>query len=159
MKKYIPVDFDEKGNAVLGREKNTPTSNSFIPTTWAPGGDEGNGIKSVSVSPALAADPAIESFFPIYYDDLTEEEKQSGRMLNVFVDELDTSAQYTFTITPSSEWYALNTETMEHGGKGEPVSMTVQGGMLENGIALVAASENTEMPAEQVAAILTATVK
>ena len=31
MKKYIPVDFDEKGNAVLGREKNTPTSNSFIP--------------------------------------------------------------------------------------------------------------------------------
>ena len=33
MKKYIPVDFDEKGNVILGGERNTPTSNGFIPTT------------------------------------------------------------------------------------------------------------------------------
>ena len=62
MKKYIPVDFDEKGNAVLGREKNTPTSNSFIPTTWAPGGSEGKqGVKSISISPAITTNPALDS--------------------------------------------------------------------------------------------------
>lgn len=40
MKKYYPVDFDEKGNAVLGNAKSTPTSNGFIPTAWAPGGSD-----------------------------------------------------------------------------------------------------------------------
>lgn len=40
MKKYYPVDFDEKGNAVLGNAKSNPTSNGFIPTAWAPGGSD-----------------------------------------------------------------------------------------------------------------------
>lgn len=40
MKKYYPVDFDEKGNAVLGNAKSSPTSNGFIPTAWAPGGGD-----------------------------------------------------------------------------------------------------------------------
>ena len=107
MKKYYPVDFDEKGNAVLGNAKSNPTSNGFIPTTWAPGGDAGNGIKSISISPSISTTPALESLFPIYYDDLTEEEKAEGKktvLLNA--SSLTLGDTYTATITATDTWYA-----------------------------------------------------
>ena len=125
MKKYIPVDFDEKGNAVLGREKNTPTSNGFIPTTWAPGGGDENkqGLKSISISPAITTTPALDSLFPIYYDDLTEEEKEDGKGLHVDTGgELEDTDTYTITVTPTSEWYAFNPNSGITGGKGEPIT-------------------------------------
>ena len=108
MKKYIPIDFDEKGKVILGREKNTPTSNGFIPTTWAPGGsDEGKqGLKSISISPAITTDPALDSLFPIYYDDLTDEQKQSGVTVQVTGAITDESV---LTITPTSDWYCICT--------------------------------------------------
>ena len=130
MKKYYPVDFDEKGNAVLGRAKNTPTSNGFIPTTWAPdGGDEGNGIKSITITPAITTDPALESLFPIYYENLTAEEKEDGVYIEVDVDAPPVT-DYTFTLTPTDDMYA---GIMGIGGapimgdeKGAPVSGTNQ---------------------------------
>ena len=128
MKKDYPVDFDEKGNAVLGTPKNTPTSNGFIPTTWAPGGgseDEGNGIKSISISPAITTTPALDSLFPIYYEDLTAEQKQSGVFLTANNETLQ--GQYTVTITPTSNGYIADTDAMEFQGKGEPIVMEVDG--------------------------------
>lgn len=129
MKKYIPVDFDEKGNAVLGREKNTPTSNSFIPTTWAPGGDEGKqGLKSVTISPAIATTPAFESKFPIYWEDMTEEQKQ-GIEVQTFVDfgVIKAGDEYTITVTPTSGLYAAGVGDGDpaFGEKGEPLTFTV----------------------------------
>ena len=109
MKKYYPVDFDEKGNAILGTARTTPTSNGFVPTTWTPGGgseDEGNGIKSVSISPAISTTPALESFFPIYWEDLTAEQKDNGVIINVETDG-ELSGEYAVTITPTAEWYAF----------------------------------------------------
>ena len=102
MKKYYPVDFDEKGNAVLGRAKNTPTSNGFIPTTWAPGGDdEGNGIKSITISPVITTTPALESLFPIYYGD--ERIVGDGFTAELSADEL--AQPVTVTITPTADVY------------------------------------------------------
>lgn len=125
MKKYIPIDFDEKGKAILGRERNTPTSNGFIPTTWAPGGgggDEGkNGIKSISISPAITTTPALDSLFPIYWDDLTEEQKEEGLEFFLYTDaKLVDTDTYTITVTPTAEWYAFRTDPGTTGGKGEP---------------------------------------
>lgn len=109
MKKYYPVDFDEKGNAVLGTPKNTPTSNGFIPTTWVPGGgseDEGkNGIKSISISPAISTTPALESFFPIYWEDLTEEQRRDGITISCTRGDV-TPGEYTLTVEPTGDWYA-----------------------------------------------------
>lgn len=106
MKKYYPVDFDDKGNAVLGTPKNTPTSNGFIPTTWEPGGGEaGNGIKSITISPAITTTPALESLFPIYYDDLTEEQKRDGITINCTRGDI-TQGEYTLTVEPTGDWYA-----------------------------------------------------
>ena len=126
MKKYIPVDFDEKGNAVLGRERNTPTSNGFIPTTWAPGGggEDGNGIKSITISPAITTTPALESFFPIYWEDLTDEQKQDGVPVVINAN-IEDDVQYTFTITPTADFYAASFDGVPgFGGKGEPITIT-----------------------------------
>lgn len=124
MKKYIPLDFDEKGNAVLGNAKNTPTSNGFIPTTWAPGGEAGNGIKSITISPAITTTPALDSLFPIYWEDLTDEEKeQQGKTIMLTTDTtLVDDTTYTVTVTPTADWYAADDD--DYGGKGEPVTFT-----------------------------------
>lgn len=129
MKKYYPVDFDEKGKAVLGKAKDTPTSNGFIPTTWVPGGgseDEGDGLKSITISPAITTTPALDSLFPIYYDDLTEEQKRDGVSLVALPDEI-LQGQHTVTITPTSDWYIADGEAMEFQGKGEPITIEVSG--------------------------------
>ena len=102
MKKYYPVDFDEKGNAVLGNAKDTPTSNGFIPTTWVPGGEseeEGDGVKSVSIS--ISTTPALESLFPIYYGD--ERIVGDGFTAELSADELEQPV--TVTITPTADVY------------------------------------------------------
>lgn len=127
MKKYYPVDFDEKGNAVLGNASNTPTSNGFIPTTWVPGGgieDEGNGIKSITITPAITTTPALESLFPIYYEDLTEEQKQNGIVFNLHTDEQHTD--FVLTITPTSDWHFMDESGDESVRleNGEPVTFS-----------------------------------
>lgn len=126
MKKYYPVDFDEKGNAVLGNAKNTPTSNGFIPTTWAPGGEseeEGDGVKSVSISPAISTTPALASLFPIYWEDLTEEQKQEHavRIAASTQATMKVGDTYTVTVVPTADMYAMGDS--EFGGKGEPVTL------------------------------------
>lgn len=123
MKKYIPLDFDEKGKVILGREKNTPTPNGTIPAIFIPNGsDEGKqGLKSISISPAITTTPALDSLFPIYYDDLTDEQKEGGvELFAITAADLDDNVTYTITVTPTAEWYAFNIDPGTTGGKGEP---------------------------------------
>lgn len=78
---------------------------------------------SISISPAITTTPALDSLFPIYYDDLTDEEKEDGKRLHVDTDValVDTDT-YTITVTPTSEWYAFNSNSGITGGKGEPIT-------------------------------------
>ena len=132
MKKYYPVDFDEKGNAVLGTPKNTPTSNSFIPTTWTPGGgseDEGNGIKSITISPSITTTPALESMFPIDW--------ACGIVdVNATVQGTVADGEYTLTIEPTAnmcvEYYDEAAEDYKFGAPGQTVTQTItaSGGYL-----------------------------
>ena len=130
MKKYIPVDFDEKGNAVLGNASNTPTSNGFIPTTWAPGGsdEEKQGLKSITISPAITTTPALDSLFPIYWDDLPEGEIEEGVEYRSYAATLHTGhaltqgEHYSVSCTPTSAWHYDDTE--DSGGDGETVTVT-----------------------------------
>ena len=124
MKKYYPVDFDENGNAVLGNAKSNPTSNGFIPTTWAPGGEAGNGIKSITISPAITTTPALDSLFPIYYEDLTEDQKQNGVTISCTRGDF-TPDEYTLTVEPTGDWYAGIqgwSDSPQVSGKGESVT-------------------------------------
>lgn len=110
MKKYIPLDFDEKGKVILGREKNTPTPNGTIPAIFIPNGSDEvkQGLKSISISPAITTTPALDSVFPIYWDDLTEEEKAEGKktvLLNA--DSLTVGDTYTAQVAATSDWYVI----------------------------------------------------
>lgn len=160
MKKYIPLDFDEKGKVILGREKNTPTPNGTIPAIFIPGGsDEGKqGLKSISISPAIQTTPALDSLFPIYWDDLTEEQKYPwGSGVNVTAsvteDELTRVfpsagggyevGDFTVTITPTDDWYIYDGINDVWGGKGEPVVCPLHGVVVEDGVTYLI--ESTEL--------------
>lgn len=113
MKKYYPLDFDEKGKVILGREKNTPTQNGTIPAIFIPGGSDENkqGLKSISISPVITTTPALDSLFPIGWDDLPEGEIMEGVEYRSFETTLHTGhaledgAEYSVAYTPSAEWH------------------------------------------------------
>lgn len=129
MKKYIPLDFDEKGKVILGREKNTPTPNGTIPAIFIPGGsDEGKqGLKSISISPAIQTTPTLDSLFPIYWDDLPEGEIEEGVEYKDYETTLHTGHaltqgdSYSVSITPTSEWHYGDIDNI--GGDGETVTV------------------------------------
>jgi hypothetical protein len=84
-------------------------------------GESKQGLKSISISPAIQTTPALDSVFPIYWEDLTEEEKAEGKktvLLNV--GSLTQGDTYTATITATDTWYAQgNGDWSEQGGSAE----------------------------------------
>ena len=123
MKKYYPVDFDEKGNAVLGNAKSNPTSNGFISTTWAPGGsDEGKqGLKSISISPAITTTPTLDAVIPRYYE--------AGGINTIKIQvELGVNASYTVTVTPTPEWYVYTDDGNGEIGEAYSFALTTDDG-------------------------------
>lgn len=156
MKKYYPVDFDEKGNAVLGNAKSTPTSNSFVPTTWAPGGsDDGEqGIESIAFSPAIETTPSLDSFFPIHYGELTEEQKTSG--VEIILKTTDAlSSEYTVTITPTAEWYARTESGMSNKGEAITAKVTPFGDRLMFSTGAAASPDEDEERRSDVMVVIT----
>lgn len=130
MKKYIPLDFDEKGKVILGNAKNAPTPNGTIPAIFIPGGSDENkqGLKSITISPAITTTPALDSLFPIYWDDLPEGEIDEGMEYRSFETTLHTGhaledgAEYSVAYTPSPEWHI---DMISGGGDaGETVTTT-----------------------------------
>lgn len=79
--------------------------------------------------------------FPIYWDDLTDDEKENGKSITLTA-AYDVQTDYYITVTPTSNWYAFDPNGMEPGGKGEPVTYLLVTGDVT--MCLVASS--TEMP-------------
>lgn len=131
MKKYYPIDFDEKGNAILGTARTTPASNGFVPTTWAPPAPsvDGNGIKSITISPSITTTPALESMFPIDWACGTVE-------VNATVQGTVSDGEYTLTIEPTAnmcvEYYDEAAEDYVFGAPGQIITQTItaSGGYL-----------------------------
>ena len=71
-------------------------------------GNVGNGIKSITISPAITTTPALESLFPICYEDLTEEEKAEGKKtVLVNADNLTVGDTYTAQVAATGDWYVI----------------------------------------------------
>lgn len=101
---------------------------------------------SISISPAIQTTPALDSLFPIYYDDLTEEEKAHGLSKEVELPTgTDPSGTYDVTITPTSDWY-VRSSSSAIGEKGEPVvvRMVVESGSAEMRIDAFASNGATQ---------------
>lgn len=151
MKKYIPIDFDEKGKVILGREKNTPTPNGTIPAIFIPGGSDESkqGLKSISISPAITTTPVLDSLVPIYYEDLTEEQKQDVLTYKLTTSEAISQGDvYTVTVTPTSDFYAFD-DNLVASGKGEPLSFTETANPDNLGIGFTVANEIPDQSAPE----------
>ncbi len=130
---------DEGGYIEAWKNSDGTTEVKLIPKS---GGDEGKqGLKSISISPAITTTPALDSLFPIYWEDLTEEEKANGKSLTVYGN-ITTGTTYSFTVTPTSDWYVYAPGT-GFLGKGEPFTVAADenGGKIE--LAEITASETT----------------
>lgn len=78
---------------------------------------------SISISPAITTTPALDSLFPIYWDDLTDEQKQDGVSISAKVPSGTLTGGVIFTATPTSDWYMIDLKTGEPtvGEKGMPI--------------------------------------
>lgn len=89
------------------------------------GDDTKHGIESITISPEVTTTPALDTVFPIYYEDLTDEQKDQG--VNVEVEAAsELSEGFSYTITPTSDWYAVCTTVNPSivGEQGEPIVVT-----------------------------------
>lgn len=116
---------DEGGYIEAWKNSDGTTEVKLIPKSG--GGDEGKqGLKSISISPEITTTPALDSVYPIYYEDLTDEQKQEGVSISVTVPSgsLPTE-EMTFTATPTSDWYIVDIAGGAPiiGEKGAPVSI------------------------------------
>lgn len=112
---------DEGGYIEAWKNSDGTTEVKLIPKS---GGDEGKqGLESITISPNITTNPPISTHFPIYYDDLTESEKQQGKIVECGNAVFDTSATYTATVTPTEEFYAayVSVDPPVIGNKGEPI--------------------------------------
>ena len=122
---------------------NTPnnTNIKIVESLINEGGSEAdNGIKSITISPAITTTPTLESFFPIYWEDLTEEQKQQGvAYLLSASNEPAEGTPVTITITPTGDWYAYDANTGTACEKGQPMPITLNyaHGMLDNAMLMV----------------------
>lgn len=115
---------DEGGYIEAWKNSDGTTEVKLIPKS---GGDEGRqGLESITISPAITTTPALDSLFPIYWDDLTDDQKQDGVSISVTVPSgsLPTE-EMTFTATPTSDWHMVGMTGGEPivGEKGVPVSI------------------------------------
>ena len=109
---------DEGGYIEAWKKSDGTTEVKLIPKS---GRDEGkNGIKSITISPAITTTPALDSLLPIYWDDLTEEQKRNGVPITIHAN-IEDDVPCTFTVTPTQTWYAAD-GNMQFGGQGEPIS-------------------------------------
>lgn len=84
---------------------------------------------SISISPAITTTPALDSLFPIYWEDLTDEQKRDGITINCTRGDI-TPGEYTLTVEPTGDWYAgiqawdTNPHVSENAGESVTASTT-----------------------------------
>ena len=133
---------DEGGYIEAWKNSDGTTEVKLIPKS---GGEEGtNGVMSVTITPAITTTPALESLFPIYYEDLTEEQIQGGVQMSSSVESgaLVSGDTYQFAITPTADWYVYDLYSHTFGNKGEPYTITVTAEASHLDITFVCASDN-----------------
>lgn len=113
---------------------------------------------SISISPAITTTPVLDSLFPIYWEDLTDEEKQSGKQISAAVAEtMVPTDEYTITITPTDDMYAIyfnegNTVIGETAGA--PINVTVEASKLSQFNAIATDDTDSQSATKIVIAIV-----
>lgn len=103
----------------------SPDGNTVVYSDdFASGGGGGEGILSVTITPAIFSDPSLDTLaFPIYWSEAQAE----GGIMNVTFDATATRAladEYIVKVTPSENWFAFNGEAVSN--KGGALESTVK---------------------------------
>lgn len=113
------------------------------------GGDAGNGIRSITISPAITTTPALESLFPVYWNGETQQIEISAFGMG--------SGDYTVTITPTADTYAF-TDEGEDGvtsdTKGAPITFETTAAKLQRGYPLAVLDDPTDFETFKIVATL-----
>lgn len=103
------------------------------------GGEEGDGIKSITISPSITTTPTLDSLFPIDWEALPEGDIEDNVEVRYYNKELHTgialidNTEYMITIKPTSECHIEGDDF--GGGDGETVTYT---GVVHQGLLAVA---------------------
>ena len=116
------------------------------------------GLESISFSPAIETPPSLDSFCPIYYDELTEEQKANG--VDIVLETADAfSGEYDVTITPTDEWYAYTEGGMSNKGEAITAKVTPFGDRLMFSTGAIASTDEGEERRFNVMVVITRTGK
>lgn len=113
----VYVEYDVPNNDDLEGATGTIVLTEGGQGSGGGGGDAGNGIRSITISPAIETTPPFDSISPIYFGDTYEP-------FIHLTPNGDLPASAEITITPTDGWYAYNGETF--GAAGEPVTISVE---------------------------------
>lgn len=114
---------DEGGYIEAWKNSDGTTEVKLIPKS---GGDEDKqGLKSITISPAITTTPALDSLFPIYYGDLEDSPIPGSTRFAEFElkSEESVGGNYTVIITPTSDWQLYDEANQTMLGKGVPLSI------------------------------------
>ena len=107
----------------------TPDGNSVLyADDWSEGGGTGDdGIQSITISPTIQLTPSLNNYLPMSYEKFVEEYPGGNAHLSFMSEDIHSSTEYGFTVTPGSEWYvadASDPENVIFGDKGQPLTIS-----------------------------------
>lgn len=107
----------------------TPDGNSVLYTDgWSGGGGTvDDGIQSITISPTIQLTPLLNDYLPMSYEKFVEEYPGGNAHLSFTSEDIHSSTEYGFTVTPGSEWYvadATDPENVIFGDKGQPLTIS-----------------------------------
>lgn len=103
---------------------------SDVSLTGAGGGGGGtvdNGIQSITISPTIQLTPSLNDYLPMSYEKFVEEYPGGNAHLSFTSENIHSSTEYSFTVTPGSEWYvadASDPNNIIFSEKGEPLTIS-----------------------------------
>lgn len=107
---------------------------------------------NISISPAITTTPALDSLFPVYYEDLTEDQKVDGISRTIITAPVTPDTDYKFTATPTSGWFIV---VFGNGFSNEPTYVGEPGEVVE--IASITSNSHGEVSGTLYVAVATGT--
>lgn len=131
---------DEGGYIEAWKKSDGTTEVKLIPKSGGGGGgddEEKNGLLSLTISPAITTTPTLDTLLPLDYDELIAQGYEPNESGTITVEVILQSVEelYTITATPTSGWYAQNTETNVIGEQGQAVTYNTD---IQDGAAILA---------------------
>ena len=127
-------DLNDEIGISAGSVLITPSAQYVFLTDGQAGEPKEPQLVSITVSPEISTMPPMRSLFPLAWEDLTEDEQEGGKNVNLYATApLVDETEYTITVTPCADWYLWDRINEVFLAKGEvfTYNATVSEGWLD----------------------------